>query len=351
MRIAVCHPKPPFMTGGAESHAGALVGALREAGHDAELISIPFKWYPPGELVHQMAMWRSVDLTETNGEPIDLVIAQKFPSYMVRHPRKRIWLIHQHRTAYDLWDVPRVSDLVNEPDGAAVRDVIHAADLVALGEAEKIFTNSENVLGRLQRSTGLTGEVLYHRSPLADRLLRADAGMRGDYILYPSRLDKLKRQHLAIDAMKHVASSVRLVLVGEGPQRAALEDQIRRGRLHDRVELRSRVPDDELVDLYLGALGVYFGPLDEDYGYITIEGMAAARPVVVTTDAGGPLEFARGGETGIIVEPEPQAIGAAFDELFKDRSEAERLGVAGRAFVRGQIPDWSRVVRRLLSEV
>jgi glycosyltransferase involved in cell wall biosynthesis len=350
MRIAVCHPKPPFMTGGAESHAGGLVTALREAGHDAELVTIPFKWYPPSELVHQMGMWRSLDLTETNGEPIDMVIAQKFPAYMIRHPRKRIWLIHQHRTAYDLWDVPRVSDLIHEPDGVAVRDVIQAADPIGLGEAEKIFTNSQNVLGRLQRSTGLTGEVLYHRSPLADLLLRGEAGPQGDYILFPSRLDKLKRQHLAIDAMKHVASSVRLVLVGEGPQRAALEDQIRRGRLQDRVDLRARVSDEELIDLYLGALGVYFGPLDEDYGYITIEGMAAGRPVVVTTDAGGPLEFARGGETGIIVEPEPAAIGAAFDELFKDRASSDRMGAAGRAFVRGQIPDWSRVVRRLLAD-
>lgn len=350
MRIAVCHPKPPFMTGGAESHAAGLVAALREAGHDAELVTIPFKWYPPGELVHQMGMWRSIDLTETNGERIDMVIALKFPAYMVRHPRKRIWLIHQHRTAYELWDVPRVSDMVHEPDGPAVRDVIHTADLVGLGEAEKIFTNSENVLGRLQRSTGMTGEVLYHRSPLADRLLRGGPAPQGDYILYPSRLDKLKRQHLAIDAMKHVATGVRLVLVGEGPQRASLEEQVRRGRLQDRVELRARVSDDELIDLYLGALGVYFGPIDEDYGYITIEGMAAARPVVVTTDSGGPLEFARGGETGVIVDPDPAKIGGAFDDLFKDRAAAERMGEAGRAFVRGAIPDWPRVVRRLLAE-
>jgi glycosyltransferase involved in cell wall biosynthesis len=328
MRIAVCHPKPPFMTGGAESHAAGLVAALRDAGHDAELVTVPFKWYPPSELV---------------------VIAQKFPAYMIKHPRKLVWLIHQHRTAYDLWDVPRVSDLSTQPDGAAVRDVIHAADLLALGEATRIFTNSENVRGRLERSTGLEAEVLYHRSPLADRLLGEEPGMQGDYILFPSRLDKLKRQHLAIEAMKHVATSVRLVLVGEGPQRAVLEEQIRKARLNDRVELRPRVSDDELIELYLGALGVYFGPLDEDYGYVTIEGMAASRPVVVTTDSGGPLEFAQGGETGLVVEPEPARIGEAFDELFKDRAAAARLGASGRAFVRGHVPDWSRVVARLLS--
>jgi len=350
MRIAVCHPKPPFMSGGAESHVRGLVDALHEAGHEAEVVSIPFKWYPPNELVHQMGMWRSVDLTETNGEPIDMVIAMKFPAYMVRHPNKIVWLIHQHRTAWDLWDVPELGDLVHEPDGMAVRDVIHAADFVGLGDARRIFTNSENVRGRLERSTGIRGDVLYHRSHLADRLLRGQSGPQGDYILYPSRFDKLKRQWLAIDAMKHVASGVRLVLVGAGPEQASLEERVRKGRLHDRVEIRARVPDEELLDLYLGALAVYFGPFDEDYGYVTIEGMAAARPVVVTTDSGGPLEFARGGETGLIVEPEAQAIAEAFDGLFKDRGRAESLGAAGRAFVTGQIPGWPRVVRRLLDE-
>ena len=192
MRIAVCHPKPPFMTGGAESHAQGLVDALVAAGHEAELVTIPFKWYPPGELVHQMGLWRSIDLTETNGDRIDMVIAQKFPAYMIRHPRKRIWLIHQHRTAYDLWDAPGLGDLIDQPNGEAVRDIIHTADLVGLAEAERIFTNSENVRGRLHRSTGLTGEVLYHRSALAERMLGAEPGPRGDYILYPSRLDRLK---------------------------------------------------------------------------------------------------------------------------------------------------------------
>ena len=189
--------------------------------------------------------------------------------------------------------------------------------------------------------------MLYHRSALADRLLGGEARPSGDYILYPSRFDRLKRQSLAVEAMAAVSSDVRLILVGSGAERDHLAKQIAEAGLGGRVEIRESIPDEELIDLYLGALAVYFGPFDEDYGYIAIEGMAAARAVIVTNDAGGPLEFVRPDETGIVVEPEPAAIAASFDRLAADPALARSLGAAGRDAA-AQIPDWGGVVRRLL---
>ena len=349
MRILVCHPQPPFMSGGAETHANGLIRALREAGHEAEIATIPFQWAPPSELVHQMGLWRSLDLHEANGMSIDLVVAMKFPAYLVNHPRKIIWLIHQQRTAYELWGHPGFGDLSKAPDGSAIRDLVVASDRLAFGEAERIFTNSENVKGRLERSLGVRGEVLYHRSDLTERLLGRDPGDgAGDYLLFPSRFDPLKRQALAVDAMRHVRSDVRLLLVGSGTELETIRTRISDARLADRVEIRVGVSDDELIELYRDALGVYFGPYEEDYGYVTIEAMAAGRPVIVTTDSGGPLEFARNEETGVVVEPDPEQIAAAFDELFHDRARGERLGAAGRTFVAEKMPDWPGVVRRLL---
>src|SRR5881397_2996844 len=97
MRIAVCHPQVPFSTGGAEAHVRALAEALRQAGHQAEVVTLPYKWYPPEELVHQMAMWRSLDLSEITGQAIDAVVALKFPSYLVPHRRKVVWLMQQYQ--------------------------------------------------------------------------------------------------------------------------------------------------------------------------------------------------------------------------------------------------------------
>jgi len=347
VRIAVVHPQTPFVRGGAETHTEALVRALREAGHEAEEVVVAGKWYPATELVHQMAVWRSLDLSESNGLPIDMVIALKFPAYLVPHERKVVWLIHQHRSAYELWDHPEFADLSKQEEGPAVRDMIWQADRIALGEAKRIFTNSRNVQERLWRSLRLSSEPLYHPSPVVEALKDREPGPYGDAVFFPSRLEPLKRQSLAVEAMRHVRTPVRLVLAGGGPDEPELRAQVARLGVGDRVELAGRVPDERLLELYLGALAVYYGPYDEDYGYVTLEGFAARRPVVTLTDAGGPLEFVTDGETGLVVPPEPKAIAEAFDRLYVDRALAKRLGEAGHAVLRERVPGWPEVVARL----
>ena len=116
--------------------------------------------------------------------------------------------------------------------------------------------------------------------------------------------------------MKHAKTGVRLVLVGEGPDEEMLAETIAKEGLGSKVQLAGRVSDERLRDLYETALGVYYGPFDEDYGYVTIEGFAAHRPIVVLSDAGGPLEFVTDGETGFVTPPEPGAIAHAFDRLY-----------------------------------
>ena len=348
MRIAILHPQTSFVRGGAELHTEALTRSLREAGHDAEIVTIAGKWYPGAEIVHQMAVWRSFDVSESNGMKIDAVIALKFPAYLAPHDRKIVWLIHQHRSAYELWDHPDYGDLKVQEEGEQVRDLIHAGDRVGLGEAKRIFTNSKNVQQRLWNALRIPAEHLYHPSPATTALLAMTPGPYGDYIFYPSRLEVLKRQTLAIEAMQHVRSGVKLILVGRGPDERALRDQIQRLGLADKVAMEIGVSDERLHELFLGARAVYNGPFDEDYGYVTIEGMAAERPVITLRDSGGPLEFVTDGVTGYVAEPDPKAIAETFDRLVADAALTERLGRAGHALVREVVPTWSQVVARLL---
>jgi glycosyltransferase involved in cell wall biosynthesis len=348
VRVAVLHPQTPFVRGGAEVHAEALVGALRQEGHEAELVQIAGKWYPGTQLAHQMAVWRSLDISESNGLKVDAVVALKFPAYLAPHERKVVWLIHQHRSAYELWDHPEFADLARQEEGGDIRAMVHQADRLALGEAKRVFANSENVRERLWRSLGISSEALYHPSPMTEALLEAGPGPLGDHVLYPGRMEAMKRQSIAIEAMQHVTEPVRLVLVGKGPDEPSLRDRAERLGVADRVSFEIAAPDERLRELYRSAAGVYYGPFDEDYGYVTLEGFAARRPVVTTTDSGGPLEFVEDEVTGLVVPPEPVEVARAFDRLVRDRDGARRFGEAGCERLRERVPGWPEIVHRLL---
>ena len=143
MRIAVCSAQVPFARGGTEIFVDELVQELRKRGHEAELVTVPYKWYPGTRVLTQAFMWRLLDLTEAEGRPIDLVVATKFPSYAVRHPHKVVWLLHQFRQAYEL-DRTELGQFAESAEDRATRRAVQAFDKRALGEARKVFATSRN---------------------------------------------------------------------------------------------------------------------------------------------------------------------------------------------------------------
>jgi glycosyltransferase involved in cell wall biosynthesis len=114
----------------------------------------------------------------------------------------------------------------------------------------------------------------------------------------------------------------------------------------DRVTFTGSIDAATLVDLYAGACAVVFPPYDEDYGYITLEAFLSRKPVVTTTDAGGPLEFVDDGVTGLVTSPEPGPLGAAMSRVAADRRLARSLGDAG--YERARSITWDGVVERLV---
>ena len=343
--VLVCEAQIPFVYGGAERHVRSLVAELRRHGYRAKKVSIPFKSYPKSELLAQAALWRLVDLTETNYEPVDLVIATKFPTYFVRHPNKVTWLFHQYRAIYELCGT-RFSEFDHVEADVNLRDRLIELDTKMLAESTRLFTNARNTAKRLARYNGLAAEPLYHPPPLAGRLV---AGGFGDYVLSVGRLEPNKRVDLIIRALAHTDTSVRLIVAGHGPQRPLLENLAADLGVADRITFTGDIDDPQLIDLYANALAVIFPPFDEDYGYVTLEAFLARKPVVTTTDAGGPLEFVDDGTTGIVAEPAPEPLAAAIARLAADRSLARRLGDAG--FERASEITWDGVVERLVGSV
>ena len=345
MRILICTTQVPFTRGGAESHVEGLQRALIEAGHQAETVALPFKWYPPSEIMRSAMAWRMLDLSAANGQSIDLVVGMKFPAYLVAHPNKVLWILHQHRSAYNLWGT-QFDDLSTYPEGPRIREWIKHCDEKFIPEAKQVFANSRTVADRLKQYNNLESEVLYHPPPLSDRLR---AGEQRDYIFYPSRMEPQKRQELLIEAMKHVRAPVKAVFAGRSSDVKHYESLIKQHGVSDRVCVRGFVSDDEVIDLYANALGVAYLPFDEDYGYITLQGMLAAKPVIVSTDGGGATEFVEDGVTGSIVEPHPKAIAETIDQLHSDRERARRMGERARDKIASANLSWSNVVERILS--
>jgi glycosyltransferase involved in cell wall biosynthesis len=340
--VLVCAAQAPFITGGAEILVSELRANLERRGFRADVASVPFKWYPVSEIVRQALAWRLLDVTESNGTPVDLVIPTKFPTFLVRHPRKVAWLFHQHREAYDLFGTSYCS-FADTPEDRQVREAIQAMDTASLSECRDVFTISRNVADRLSRYNGLHGTPLY---PPPHHLGRYRCQDYGDYLFYAGRLDRLKRLDLAVDAMKRVRSGARLKIAGTGPLEAELRKQIHGLGVEDRVELLGFVSADDLVRLYASCRAAYYAPLNEDYGYVTVESFLSRKPVVTTTDAGGPLEFVSAGETGLVAEPTPEAIAASIDELWSlPDARLREMGEAG--FMRVRDIGWDQVIDRL----
>lgn len=343
LSIAICAAHIPFVRGGAEVLYESLAAELRRRGHAVEIVAIPFNWRTRSSLVRSALAWRMVDLEEVAGRRIDLVIGTRFPSYLVRHPRKVVWLIHQFRQVYDL-EKSRFSDFGEREGDEKVAAMIRAMDRRALGEARARFTISKNVAERLRRYNDLDAEPLYPPPLLGERYR---SGPFGDCVVTVGRLDPMKRFDRLVRAVAAAATPVRAVIAGTGPEAEGLARLASELGVADRVELPGRVSDERLLELYESALAVYYAPYDEDYGYVTVEAFRSERPVVTAADAGGVLEFVEDGVTGLVA-PEASArdLAERLDRLHRDRELAARLGRAGRERVAGI--GWEPVVDGLL---
>jgi len=336
----------PFISGGAEYHALNLGDALKKAGHEVEFVNIPMFDQPVESLERQILAVRLLEVERTWAGNIDLCIGLKFPAYYVKHSNKVIWLLHQYRMAYDLYGTD-FSVLHLTKEGRNTRDIVHNADNLYLREAKRIYANSKNVATRLGKYNDIPSVPLYHPCPGMEKFY---CGSYDDYILMPSRINLTKRQKLAVEAMAHTKSDIKLFLVGKADN-IAVSDELKlfiaEHKLENKIRFFDYVSDEKKLELYANARAVLFIPYDEDYGYITLEGMSSSKAVITATDSGGPLEFVIDDKTGLVVAPNPVDIAAAIDRLAESEAYAASLGSAAKKRLTDMDITWDNVVREL----
>lgn len=343
MRILIPSIQVPFIYGGATLMTEGLKNALITAGHDVEIVSIPFKFSPESYVSDLIDIWEQQDFSSFNGYDIDMVIALQFPAYYVQHNNKVLWLMHQHRVVYDLYD----EKASNTPEFIALKDKIHQHDSIELSKITKRFSMCHNISKRLHHYNHISSTPVYHPPANAEKFYCEEPY---GFIFYPSRLESLKRQDLLIEAMQYTHSNAMAIIAGEGGQRHLYQERINQLGLSHKVRLIGHISEEEKYTLYARSLAVFFAPYDEDYGYITLEAMLSAKPVITCTDSGGPLEFVVNHETGFIVEPHPKEIAAKIDWLYNNQHKAKQLGENGLEHYHAQNISWSNVVQQLLGE-
>lgn len=342
-RIAVVTSAPPLSEGGHIVHARVLVQALKDAGHDAGLVTTPSNRFGRQGTAY-LANW-CTDVGETgSGARIDQVITIRFPSYAVRHPNQVSWLNHTMREYYDLW--PTFSAGLS-PRGrmkeSLRRTMIVAADTYFLkNHVVKLFAVSATVRDRLQHWNGVSAEVLHPPAP--PRPYRCDA--YGDYLFFVSRLEPLKRADLAVRALAEPAArDVTLVIGGDGPERDRLQTLAKELGVDSRVTFAGTLDDSALVSHLARCRAVVFPPRDEDYGFVTAEAFESGKAVITCRDSGGPTELVTP-DTGFVVDSTPTALAQAFSAVWADAALAERLGQQAKRHIASLT--WASAVDRLV---
>ncbi|HSE40016.1 MAG TPA: glycosyltransferase family 4 protein [Acidobacteriota bacterium] len=340
-KICVCSVQIPFVKGGAEYFTQNLVNQLRMRSYEVENVQLPLQTLPVEEVVKGCLAWRLLNLDRIYNDDIDLVIGTKFPSYMVPHKNKIIWLVHQYREIYDLHDTV-YSGFQATSNHVQVRDQLIELDQLAFSEAKKIFTISKTVSKRLKHFNDFDSIPIY---PPLDDAEKFKCASLDDFVLSVSRLEGNKRVRLLIEAMRYVSSRIKAVIIGEGYLRKEYEQLAALNEVSDRILFTGSISRSELIDYYSRAGALFYGPIGEDYGYATLEAFYSSKPVITCNDSGGILEFVDK-STGWVCEPDAQSIAANIEEAMTNKAQAKLRGEAGHHRI--QFINWDTALDTLL---
>lgn len=384
MKIGIIGPSPvPFTVGGVENLLWGLCNTInQETPHQCELIKIPSREHNFWDLIQNYYNFYTLDVSH-----FDAVICTKYPAWMVQHPNCIFYVQHCLRGLYDTYHFTRLPTEVNrgnayidhildkmelEPNplslysffdelfalknheqeipaeyfafpGPFIRRILMYLDgfgLSKLPSWRPYYCISETVKKRTEYFPLKDAEViaLHHPSFLKNY-------QHGEYshIFMVSRLDGPKRIDMLIKAMKYVKGDVKLYIAGTGP----MEQELKRlAEGDERIQFLGFVNDEDVERYYANSLVIPYFPYDEDFGLITIEAMMHGKPVITTTDSGGPTEFVKNGETGFVTDLDPKQIGKKISYFVEHPEEAKRMGQ--NAYNRVKNITWTNTVNKIL---
>ena len=365
----------------------ALLKRLQAAGHDVEVFTsayrggggssyegIPvhrFRYFPAG--------WE--DLTHDEATPDRMrrsLLYRVLPLFYVIGGLWGIWRLTRRRQ-YDIihvhWPVPHVlfgwlgrrttrprAKLVTSWYGVELRWVQGSLAWLrgfvrwALRTSDAVVAISSYTAREIARFAQVPVRVIPYTLGFDEvpQTSRPGRGARQDFrIVFVGRLVERKGVTHLIEAVRRLPAELHahLTVIGEGPERQALEAQARAAGLERRVDIRGRVPDAELRDAYAASdVMVLPSILDargdtEGLGVVLLEAMSYGIPVVAS-DIGGITDIIENGNSGLLVRPaDADQLARALERVARDPALAARLGTAGEQRVR-QAFGWPEIMAK-----
>lgn len=248
------------------------------------------------------AAFRSFGILEAKAAWISCSTFAKF----LRFSNATRTVCYLHNTSRFLWQTESYLDHEVRPGvlNSLLRGVLprlREGDREAAASMKVLLANSNNVRERIRRCYGLESSVLH--PPVETGRFEASRSDEGFYLIV-SRL--LGYKNLGLPVRLFSRTGRRLIVIGEGPHRAALE-----AAAGGAVQFLGRLSDAEIADYYSRCRALIL-PGEEDFGITPVEAMACGKPVVAFA-RGGALETVLDGETGVFFsENSEEALDAAI---------------------------------------
>ncbi len=373
LRIGFIKPDHGFR-GGFEVLVDQLAEGLRGRGHDVAIVAVDAVTPPRhlyGVLVNgAFHQWHNeyfnyLTLAERTQrlalDDFDVVVATQPPTWHARHDNLIGLFFHQGRVFYDLSEEFVDSGFVDPTIHAAAVRSVRSLDDGVIANVKHWLAGSDSVAERLLTYWQVPSHLIspYRHPALAQPAATATADLAAagsTSIAMVSRHEWPKRTELAVAAGRLLTKGTRIDAVGGGSRLSYVEDLD--GLLDTgiepspdslwknqggstagwspsalppsgRVAFHDRLTDAERDAIVAGAAAVVAPAYAEDYGLTALETFAARKPLIVCTDGGGLTEFVSHGETGLAVEPTPNALAEAMDQLVGDPELAAHLANAG----------------------
>jgi glycosyltransferase involved in cell wall biosynthesis len=334
---------------GAENMLLNLAASQKRMGLCEPRLLLFYNVNQPNEELYRRAMSLGLDVRMLRCEGrADLRAIKEIREYI---RTEKIDLIHTHGYKADLYGYlaarteskPIVATCHNWVGGTAALGIYNRLDRMALRNFSGVAAVSEAVAKQLQEA-GIESNKIHAIANGIDIAkffgaqavtLGATVGEPVKTILIVARLDLQKGFKYLLEAFSELTSAhpdVRLVIVGEGPDQAAIEALIASLNLKSRIVLAGERGD--MPNVYASCDIFVLPSLNEGLPMTVLEAMAAMRPVVASNVGAIPTVI-KSGETGLLVEPrDVTGLKSALDLLLSDRALCGRLAIKGHEWVR-----------------